>query len=286
MSLTRSTPIPFIDFGGSGQIIHFAHANGYPPACYLPLLNLLKNNFRVVSMLQRPLWPNSNPNDIKDWQPLTSDLLNFLNQQSLNHTIAIGHSMGGIASLRAAIHEPSRFKALILIDPVLFSPFQIILRRMIFSMDLIYRFHPLIKATRNRRRKFSELNNIFTSFRQKSIFKYLDDEGLWAYIKGITAQDPDKGYSLVYSPEWEIRIYATGIWNDLDIWRNLSQINIPVLVIRGDETDTFLLPSAKLLNKKLPRSKLINLEKATHLVPLEYPEKVNHEIVTFLQENL
>ena len=286
MTNSKASSIPFIDFGGSGDIIHFAHANGYPPACYQPLFSLLSKNYHVLSMLQRPLWENSDPNEIKDWLPFTTDLLKFLDQQSLHSTIAIGHSLGGIASLRAAIIEPDRFKALVLIDPVFFSPFHIFLRRLIWSMDLVYRFHPLIKAAQYRRREFSNIESIFNGFRRKPVFRYMDDVSLRAYIKGITVPDNVDGYKLYYSPEWEMRIYATGIWNDLDLWKNISKIKIPVLVIRGEETDTFLTPAANLLKKRLPSSKLVTLEKTTHLVPLENPSKVNTEIINFLQEKL
>jgi pimeloyl-ACP methyl ester carboxylesterase len=286
MNYKRNSSIPFIDFGGTGMPIHFAHANGYPPACYRPLFSLLAKNYHVISMLQRPLWQNSNPNEIKDWHPFSADLINFLDQQSLDSPIAIGHSLGGIASLRAAILEPGRFKALILIDPVLFSPKYIFARRLIWSMELLYRLHPLIKAARYRRRRFSDIESIFTGFRHKPVFRYMDDESLKAYIKGITVPNHDDGYKLSYSPEWEMRIYATGIWNDLDLWRNISKIKIPVLVIRGKETDTFLAPAANLLKNRLPSSELITIEEATHLVPLEKPNKVNNIIVNFLQEKL
>jgi len=287
MNSASISSIPYIDFGGSGTLIHFAHANGYPPACYQPLFNLLSKNFHVISMVQRPLWKNSDPNEIEDWHPFTKDLLNFLDKQSIQSPIAIGHSMGGISSLRAAILEPDRFKALVLIDPVLFSPLQIIGRKLIWSKDLIYRFHPLIKAARYRRRKFTDLESIFKGFRRKPVFRYMNDESLWAYIKGITVPDPEEGgYKLFFSPEWEMRIYATGIWNDLDLWRNISKIKIPLLVIRGEETDTFLVSVANLLKKRLPSCKIISIEKTTHLVPLESPGKVNKIIVDFLQERL
>lgn len=278
--------IPFIDFGGTGTIIHFAHANGYPPACYQPLFTQLSKNYHVISMLQRPLWQDSDPDTIKDWHPLTTDLFTFLDQQNLSSPIAIGHSMGGIASLRAVILEPNRFKALVLIDPVLFSPIHIIFRRLIWSMDLVYRFHPLIKATRYRKRTFSNIEGIYKGFRRKHIFRHIDDECLMAYIKGIIIPKSEGGYKLFFSPEWEMRIYATGIWNDFDLWRNLSKINIPVLVVKGEESDTFLHSAANILRKKLPTSKLVSLENSTHLVPLEKPGIVNKIIVDFLQERL
>ena len=286
MTPSSKSSIPFIDFGGSGEIIHFAHANGYPPACYQPLFSLLTKNYHVLSMLQRPLWGNSNPKEIKDWLPFSTDLLEFLDQQNLHSSIAIGHSLGGIASLRAAIIDPDRFKALVLIDPVFLSPVYIFARRLIPSMDLVYRLHPLIKAAQYRRQKFSDMESIFSGFRRKPVFRYMDDDSLKAYINGITVPDKEDGYKLFFSPEWEMRIYATGIWNDLDLWENISKIIIPVLVIRGKETDTFLTPAANLLKKRLPSAKIVTIDKTTHLVPLENPSRVNFEIINFLQEML
>jgi len=286
MILSTTPPIPFIDFGGSGQMIHFSHANGYPPTCYDPLLTFLNKNYHVVSMLQRPLWPDSNPEEIIDWHPLSKDLLSFLDQQSINSTIAIGHSLGGINSLRAAILEPYRFNALILIDPVLFIPRVILARRLIWSLDLVYRFHPFIKATRYRRREFLNRESVVEGFRTKPVFRYMDETSLQAYVKGITTPKPEGGFKLTFSPEWEMRIYATGIWHDMDLWRNMHVLKIPVLIIRGSESNTFLRASAKLFKNRLPSARVITIENSTHLVPLERPEAVYKTIDQFLQENL
>jgi len=286
MNNTSANPIPFIDFGGSGQTIHFSHANGYPPLCYKPLLNLLSNNYHVLSMLQRPLWPGSDPKEINDWSPLAKDLLSFLDQRSLTTTIAIGHSVGAINSLRAAILDPNRFKALVLIDPVLFIPSVILFRKLIWSMDLIYRHHPLIKAARYRRSEFKDRESIIRGFRSKPIFRYLDDISLQTYIEGITTAKPEGGYKLTYSPDWEMRIYATGILRDMDLWRNIPKLEIPVLLIRGGETDTFLPAAANLFKKRLPGASFLTMENSTHLVPLERPVDVSDAIHQFLQEKL
>ena len=40
--------IPFTDFGGRGPEMHFLHANGYPPECYRPLLELLRDQHRLI----------------------------------------------------------------------------------------------------------------------------------------------------------------------------------------------------------------------------------------------
>ncbi|MFC2063845.1 alpha/beta fold hydrolase [Chloroflexota bacterium] len=167
--------IPFITHGKNGPLIHFAHANGYPPSCYQPLFSQLITRYQILSMLQRPLWKGSDPNEIMDWHPLSEDLIHFFNQQSIKSIIGIGHSLGGIVTLRAAINYPERFKALILIDPVLFSPYLIFLRRLLNFNQLIYHFHPLIKSASRRKRVFPDIDFIYRSFRRKSVFQYLDD---------------------------------------------------------------------------------------------------------------
>ena len=53
--------VPWIDWGGDGPWLHFAHANGIPPATYRSLIAPLAEQFHVVSMEARPLWPGSDP---------------------------------------------------------------------------------------------------------------------------------------------------------------------------------------------------------------------------------
>src|SRR5574339_992864 len=98
--------IPFFDHGGSGDPLHFLHANGYPPACYQPLLGLLSSRNHVFGMLLRPLWPGARMDDLHDWNPLSDDLLAFLRQTGGPPVIAVGHSIGAIVSLRAALRDP------------------------------------------------------------------------------------------------------------------------------------------------------------------------------------
>ncbi|MFC2063844.1 alpha/beta fold hydrolase [Chloroflexota bacterium] len=91
---------------------------------------------------------------------------------------------------------------------------------------------------------------------------------------------------MIYSPEWETRIYATGIWNDYDIWSGIAKINVPVLFIRGDESNTFRSSAVKQIRRKLPSSKIISIKQSTHLVPLEQPVELGSIITNFLEERL
>lgn len=267
--------IPALDFGGDGPNLLFLHANGYPPACYRPLLARLAKSNHVTAMFQRPLWENSHPEDLRDWTPLSDDLLQFLDENESSASIpVIGHSMGGVAALRAALRQPQRFQRLILLDPVLLPPMFIALWNIALAFKFAHRLHPHILSAKNRRREFDDLDLLFERYRKVPTFKYMDDEALRTYIAGITRPKQNGGYQLIYSPEWESRVYYASIWRDMELWRALPKLKIPTLIIRGAETDTFWEQTARKVTRLNPSIRVETIESATHLVPLEQPQKV------------
>jgi len=278
------SPIPFFDLDGSGQSLHFLHANGYPPECYQQFIELLQTQYHVFGMLLRPLWKDSNPNDIKDWKPFSADLLQFLAPPQPAPVIGVGHSIGAIVTLRAALQDPGKFRALILIDPVLFVPRFLILWHIVTLLGLADRFHPLIPGAKKRRRTFGDLETVFLRYRNRSVFRYMSDENLRNYIEGITRKTAN-GYELVYSPDWEAQIYRTGM-HDFDIWRGLPKLDMPTLFIRGAETDTFLENATSLIKRIQPQAWVETLDKSTHLLPLERPQEVFDMMQSFLKETL
>jgi pimeloyl-ACP methyl ester carboxylesterase len=270
---------PNFELGAIGPPLHFLHANGYPPACYKSFLDRLQTQYHVFGMLLRPLWKDSNPNDINDWKPFSDDLLQFLSWRA-SPVIGVGHSIGAIVTLRAALRDPSKFRALILLDPVLFVPSRLVAWNFFRAIGLGNRVHPKIVGALKRRRTFDDLDTVFHGYRTRKVFQYMSDEDLQNYLAGITRKT-DNGYELVYSPEWESRIYLTGLL-DFDIWRGLPALEIPTLFIRGAGTDTFLENAAKFVKRKLPKAQVKTLERSTHLLPLERPREVFNIMQSFL----
>jgi pimeloyl-ACP methyl ester carboxylesterase len=271
------------DLGNVGIPLHFLHANGYPPECYKPLLELVQTQYHVFGMRLRPLWPDSTPTDIQDWHLFSEDLLRFLAPMP-DPVIGVGHSIGAVVTLRAALRDPGKFRALVLIDPVLFVPEFLAMWRLIRMLGLGERLHPLIPGAKKRRRTFDDLETVFRGYRNRSVFRYMSDENLRIYIEGMT-RETDRGYELAYSPEWEARIYLTGL-RDVDIWRGLPKLNLPTLFLRGAETDTFLERAARLVKRRQPRARVETLDKSTHLLPLERPREVFEKMQSFLNEVL
>ncbi len=221
-----------------------------------------------------------------NWYPLSADLLKFLEQRGACQVIAVGHSVGAIAILRAAMQEPQRFAALVLIEPVLMPPWVNLSWQVISALGLAERVHPLIKSASRRRQTFTDRETIFKSYRQKSVFRYLDDESLRKYIEGMVSSAPGGGWQLRYSVDWEVRIYATGVKADLDLWRALPGIKIPLLILRGAETDTAWASTARLVQLIRPATQVITLDHATHLAPLEKPAQVARLTLDFIRSHL
>ena len=277
--------IPYFDLGGNGLPLHFLHANGYPPNCYKPLFERLQTQYHVFGLHLRPLWMGSKPHQIRDWHLLSEDLLRFLAPPQPGPVIGVGHSIGAMVTLRAALRDPDRFRALVLIDPVLFVPGFMLRWHIIRVLGLGDRLHPLIQCAKKRRRTFDDLETVFRGYRNRDVFRYMSNENLRIFIEGITQPKADGGYELVYSPDWEAQVYRTGM-HDFDIWRGLSKLKVPTLFLRGAETDTFFEDAARLVKRKQPNVRVEALPRSTHILPLERPQEVFEIMQSFIKSDL
>lgn len=278
--------IPFEDFGGVGLPLHFAHANGYPPGSYQPMLLHLTDNHHVYAMHMRPLWAGADPGLFRDWRPLANDIDRFLEQQQLAPVFSVGHSMGATSSLRLALAKPERFRALVLIDPVLMPPYMSVVANILFSLELSYRLNPFARGALKRRTVFESPQAMFENYRVKPVFSKLSDESLSAYVSAQACENPDGTVGLRYPAKWEARIYVTGSRADLALWRELSKLKPPLMIVRGEKSNAFSENSARLFNLRLPSARILTIPNASHLVPLEYPVEVAEAIIDFFKETI
>lgn len=272
--------IPFTAFSTSGPYLHFAHANGYPPMAYAPLLNALATTYRVEAMHFRPLWPEAKPENVqRDWYPFMADLEQFFAERGQKGFIGVGHSLGAVTTLAAALHNPDLFRAVVLIDPVLFRRRFLLLWDAVRTVGLGRRLHPLIPTALRRRKVFESVDEMFSRYRRAAVFSRLSDDGLRAYVNSIARPRADGQVELNYSPEWEVKVYETG---PLNLWSRLPRLRPPLLLIWGAESDTFQAPAARKIQRLLPTARVISVPETGHLVPLEQPETVRQLMDEFL----
>jgi pimeloyl-ACP methyl ester carboxylesterase len=263
--------IPYIELGGEGQILHFAHPNAYPPACFRQFLAPFTVRYRVMAMEQRPLWPHAHPADLPDWRVLADDLIAFFDEQGLRQVIGMGHSLGAVVTAVAAAKRPDLFCQLVLIDPVFMMPEMLAAIRQIPGGA---REFPLLVAARNRRFQWPDLPTAFAHYRQKPVFARFSDEALWDYVNNSFTLNGDGLFTLRFPREWEEHLYAQMMGYGDRVWQYLAQVAQPTLAVRAAETDT-LHPEAWARWQQLqPEATFIEVADVGHMLMLERPSAV------------
>ena len=270
---------PIYDFGGDGPLIHLAVANGFPPQTYTPLLEPLTQNRRIVSLVPRALWPDEKPPDkLISWQDgVAKDLSRGLHDYGFNDIIAIGHSIGGIATILTAAKEPERFKAIILLDPTILPS------RLMWTFQIArflgYKHNPLSRKAEKRRYQFESVDAAFSYFRGKRLFKDLTDESLRYYAESIVPSG--EGFELAWPREWErfyFRTFYTKSWYALPKLRG----KMPILTIRGMASDTLFPGAAARMRRILPDMDYAEVAGHGHLFPQSAPDETRQIIVDWL----
>lgn len=270
-----------------GPLLVHAHANGYPPEVYQAFLKPFLADFQVRAVYQRPFWPGSVPDSLGDWRVLRDDYLAALPTHLASAggdgtLVGMGHSLGAMTTLMAAIERPDRFRALVLIEPTLFPPWMGFIMRALAPFQFFRYIHPLIRRTLRRRTSFPDEESMFSNYRRKQIFAGIPDHVLRDYARGLAKPEPDGTVSLKYSPAWELKIYETGGSADRYVWRNLAGIPCPVLILRGEDSDTLGARTLVRIAGGLPNGQGVTVKGVGHLLPLEAPDKVAGVVLDFL----
>ena len=268
--------IPFLDFGGAGQVLHFAHANAYPPGCYRQFIAGLTDHYRVLAIEQRPLWPHSRPEALTSWELLADDLIRFFEQEGLENVIGVGHSLGAVATMYAAVKRPSLFRQLILIEPVFLPPEM--LKMAAANPDAAYKL-PLVRVAQRRRDRWPSRQVAFDRFRSKTVFSRFSDDALWDYVNHAIHENAAGEFVLTYPREWEARVYAHP---PLHVWEHLRQISQPTLAIRAAESDTIMPAAWELWQASQPAATFVEIPETGHMLTMERPSLIAQTIINYL----
>ncbi len=265
-------PHPLLELGGEGPPAHLAPANGFPPETYRPALWSLTRAHRVVSLPPRALWPDAPapPAQPGSWNSLADDLLLGLTQHGLERVLGIGHSFGAVVTLLAAVREPARFRALCLLDPTIPAPaFMDALRAQRAQGEMSFR--PLVQGALKRRSRFDSPEEAFAYWRAKPLFADWSDDAVWRYTRSMVVRAPEgSGFTLAWPALWEAWYYRSFY---SDTWTDLGRLDpaVPLLVVRGERSDTFVAEAEELLRERRPDADIRVLPGFGHLFPQAAP---------------
>jgi pimeloyl-ACP methyl ester carboxylesterase len=280
-------PQTLIELAGDSDapLLNMMPANGFPAQTYLLMLRSLEG-YRAISLPPRALWGDQTvPARFGNWRDAADDLLQGLERFDLRDIVAVGHSLGGVLSMLALIKAPERFRALVMLDPVLLPQ---------ATLDMLARARdagqiddtPLVQGARRRRQRFNSREDAYSRFREKPIFADWSAEALSLYIEhGLRARSDGAGFELTWSPEWEAYYFSTvyqGIWQDLPKLGALA----PTLIIRAGHSDTFPEASFARARSLAPDAAFHELKGQGHLFPQAAPLETARVINDWLRASL
>ena len=269
---------PFHSVGSGPTTLHFAHANGFAPKVYTQFLTQLGTQHSVVSVHHRPLWQTEIPSEETDlWRMTAHDMIKAFDRQGWRGVIGVGHSLGAVATMYAALERPELFSHLVLLEPVFLPP-----EFIAFTKSDAYdpSNNPMVKAARRRRDRWESREAAWERFRPKPNFARFSDAALWDYVNHAIHIENNEAV-LTWSKEWESRFYSIPA---LDVWDHIANITHPTLAIRASDTDTVFPQAWELWQQIQPSATFKQMENVGHLLMLEEPEATANLIIEWLSD--
>lgn len=258
----------YLSWGHSGTVVVLVHATGFHAYVWKPLALALSRDCQVLALDQRGHGDSPKPESGYAWEAFGEDLSGFLKTLGLSGVTAVGHSAGATAIALSAAQNPSLYQRIVLIDPVLFP-------RGAAALE-----NPMAQRARKRRVVWESRTAMFHSYKSREPFRTWREDALWAYIEEGTKLQADGQVALKCPAEIEAQIYEMA--PKLDGFEILAQLATPVLLIRGEHSDTFGVATAERAMTVLKHGKLKTVAGTTHFVPMERPEAVERAIRKFM----
>lgn len=245
--------------------MHFAPANGFPSGTYDKLLSFLKSDYSVISIDKVGHNPNYPVDD--NWSNLTKELINYIEGNSSEPVIGVGHSLGSTLTFMAAYNRPDLFKQIIMLDPPLVYGLPALMFSVAKKTGLTNRMK-LVTLTRKRRVHWASREEAEAYYKKKKPFDRFDPECLRDYIQFGTVSD-QTGASLAFDSRVESDIFRTTPHNMSSFKKKLV---VPGAMVIGEKTD---MPTRFMVNGFLKKHDLhfMQFKDGGHLFPLEYPYK-------------
>ncbi len=251
------------------------HATGFLARLWEPVAEVLSERFHVYAYDSRGHGDSDKPPLGYEWTSFAGDLRGFLDALTLTHVLVVGHSGGGAAAAYVTATAPERIWRAVLIEPI------IVPRRAEESGDA--RRNELADGARQRRMAWSSTEELVRSYRRRPTFAGWREDMLRLYAEHGTRQRPDGQVELKCPGDIEAQVFENSA--SLDVWDVLPRVVCPTLVMRGERTDPYLTVIAEMTAARLSHGRLVSIEEAGHLAPMEHPEAVAQEILTFCGED-
>jgi pimeloyl-ACP methyl ester carboxylesterase len=248
--------IRFEDSGGEGPPVVLAHGFLMDREMFAPQVDALAPEFRVITWDERGFGETEFDGEPFTYWDSARDCLALLDHLGIERAVVGGMSQGGFLSLRAALFEPERVRALVLIDTQAGTEDP-----------------QRLPAYRQMQQTWLEVGPV--------------DE-LAQAIAGLILGDPALNEQWIAKwrelPRAAMQAPGDCLFERDDITDRLGEISVPALVIHGTADMSIEMALAEKLSAGLPGSaEVVRIEGAPHASNLTHPAEANAAILDFLR---
>ncbi|MFN8533908.1 MAG: alpha/beta fold hydrolase [Dehalococcoidia bacterium] len=252
---------------GSGAPIVFVHEFADDYRSWQPQISALSRRYRTIAYNARGYPPSDVPEDVRLYsqQRAADDIRDVLNGLGIDRAHVCGISMGGYASLHFATQHADRVRSLVLAGAGYGStPAE----RTKFQADVEVTARKMIEDG------MRSVASWYSRGPTRVQFEAKDPDGYRAFAERL-AEHSDLGSANTFLGVQKERPSV------FDLRDRLADLDVPTLIVVGDEDDPCLEP-ALFLKRTIPRAGLAVLPKSGHTINLEEVELFNLLLGDFL----
>jgi len=258
-----------VEENGEGYPIVFIHEFGGDQRGWLPQINYFSRRYRCITYNARGYPPSDVPDniDLYSQERAVEDIFDVMNQLNIDKAHLVGLSMGGFAVLHFGIKYPNMAKSLVIAGAGYGAEKEHEQFFKNLSNNVAENFLSLGSE---------EYSHTYGKASSRIPFLLKDPKG-WEAFRNRLAEHSNVGASLTMKG---IQAKRPSIY---DLKNKIMALDVPVLIVVGDEDDHCLNPGL-FLKKTIPASGLLILPKTGHTINLEEPDMFNMFLSNFFSQ--
>lgn len=267
---------------GSGQPVIFIHGSASDIRTWDRQVPALGESYRAIAYSRRYARPNEDIEAGSDDQmlPHVDDLVAFMQDIDVSGVHLIGHSWGGFIALLTAIKQPERVRSLVLMEPPVLSLF-------VSTPPKPAEILTLLASDPKTAMAIIRFGATAFGPARKAYQRGDDEAAMRAFGRGVLGKTAFDNLSADRLQQVrdnknadKAQILGAGFppINDDEVRR----LQVPTLLMVGEQSPKFLRRLSNRLQLLLPRSDMVEVPAASHLMHEDKPGYVNDVIKDFL----
>ncbi len=258
---------------GSGEPLIFIHGTVGDYRAWISRMEPYANHYHVTAYSRRYAYPNEQVFDESaDYSVRVhaDDLYALIKELDLGKVNIVGHSYGAYTALAMALDHPEVVASLVLGEPPAAS---------------------LLANSPEGMANFEEFDEKYLSSAGEAFRADQNEQGVEFFLKGVMLD----AFSLDQVPPevkqgWldnlpEVWGVSTNEWILPLEMSKIKGLEVPVLLLSGNQSPAWFGEIIKQLHRSLPRSELVTIENSSHGLYFENPAAVDRAVMDFLGRN-